>query len=95
MQSPLTPCTGCAWLLGESKPLVRISPPSTVQANSPWEEVSMEGQGLNHPTERGYVPLLAEWGLRVLVAAGRGCAAWQMVERSHRRRWEHSGQDGI
>lgn len=55
----------------------------------------MEGQGLNHPMERGCVPLLAEWGLGMLVAAGRGCAAWQMVERRHRLRWEHSGRDGI
>lgn len=55
MQSPLAPCTGCAWFLGESKPLVRISPSSMVQAKPPWEKVSMEGQGLNHPTKREYL----------------------------------------
>lgn len=69
MQSPLTPCTGCAWLLGESKPPVRISPSSTVQASPLWAKVSMEGQGLSRPMKREYccVPLLAEWDLGVLV----------------------------
>lgn len=55
MQSPLTPCTGCVWFLGESKPPVRISPSSTVQTNPPWEKVSMEGQGLNCPMKREYL----------------------------------------
>lgn len=55
MQTPLTFCPGCVWPLGESKPLGRISLSSTAQANPPWEKVSMEGQGLNRPMERGYL----------------------------------------
>lgn len=60
----------------------------------------MEGQGLLHPMEWGYPlcshsPAWLQWGLGVLTAADRGCAACQMVQRSHQWRGGHSRQDRV
>lgn len=61
VQSPLTLCTECAWFLGEFKPLVRISPSSSVQANPPLGKGEYGGAGSEPSHEEGVPAVCPSW----------------------------------